>query len=190
MQKSNLTATETSDSRVNPEANNVAIGGRMRAWRRSMRWSQQELADRMSVNKATLRRYELGLNSPNTTHLALLYHHGVNMNWLLTGEGSMLREAPVSLPSDNPVEKRINKLAEAMRVLRERSPEKYELLSMGFIERCREALHLAILEEQLGKRDALSDIVRANATYKQPPLPQNNADIISAPFPGEMGKED
>lgn len=190
MQKSNPPATEGPAPGENPDDNSVAIGGRMRAWRRSMKWSQQELADKMNINKATLRRYEAGLSSPNATHLTFLYAYGVNMNWLLTGDEAMLRETAPADTEPNIVEVRIGDLADALLGLRERSPEKFEMLSLGFIERCKEALHLAMLEAQLSKRDALGDIVRDTGSFMKGAVPGSHDDIISAPFPGSMANED
>ncbi|XJC74171.1 helix-turn-helix domain-containing protein [Delftia tsuruhatensis] len=100
MQKSNFPGSHETDPSEAPNFGSIAIGERLRAWRRSMRLTQNDLATQLDVNKATLRRYELGLNALTTSHLTLLYSHGVNMNWLLTGEGGMLRaDSPTPLRS-------------------------------------------------------------------------------------------
>lgn len=175
MQKCNQPPSGDQTPLPHPDVTNIAIGGRLKAWRRSMKWSQQDLAEKIVVNKGTLRRYELGLNSPNAAHLSLIYAYGVNMNWLLTGEGCMLREVGDDKSTMNMVDRQINELTRAMRSLRERSPEKFDLLCRGFTARCAEALHLATLEEQLKAH------TEAHDHQSQPH--HENEDIFSAPFP-------
>lgn len=182
MQKSNFPGSHETDPSETPSSSSIAIGERLRSWRRSMRLTQNDLATQMGVNKATLRRYELGLNALTTSHLTLLYSHGVNMNWLLTGEGGMLREDSPEPPEISAAEKRINELAEALRKLRDEAPDKFDLLAKGFVLRCKEALNLAILEARYGKKTGWDDIVKTGEGM-DPPSDTNIADILSAPVP-------
>ena len=182
MQKSNFPGSHEADPSEAPNFGSIAIGERLRAWRRSMRLTQNDLATQLDVNKATLRRYELGLNALTTSHLTLLYSHGVNMNWLLTGEGGMLRADSPSPIEVSPAEKKINELAEALRKLREEAPEKFDLLTKGFVLRCREALHLAILEARYGKKTGWDDIVKPGVGMDSP-ADASIADILSVPVP-------
>ena len=51
--------------------------------------SQMEFATELGVHKEMLGKYERGLSVPGGEVLARMREHGVDINWLLTGQGSM-----------------------------------------------------------------------------------------------------
>lgn len=66
------------------------IGCRLRKWRIALGLTQAQLADRLGVHIGVLKKYEQGLNVPGGEALAAIARTGVDMRWLLTGEGEML----------------------------------------------------------------------------------------------------
>jgi len=73
----------------------ATIGSRIKAWRHSLGLTQAQFAERIGVHIGVLKKYEQGLNIPGGDALSAIAKTGVNMNWLLTGEGEML-------PRDDP----------------------------------------------------------------------------------------
>jgi len=72
----------------------MEIGDRIRAWRHALGMTQEEFARRALISKATLVGYEVGQRKPGADALAAIAKTGVNMTWLLTGEGEMLPRRP------------------------------------------------------------------------------------------------
>jgi transcriptional regulator with XRE-family HTH domain len=66
------------------------IGSRLKLWRQALGLTQAALAERIGVHIGVLKKYEQGLNVPGGEALAAIARTGVNMTWLLTGEGEML----------------------------------------------------------------------------------------------------
>ena len=121
-----------------------AIGKRLRLWRRSVHLTQDDMAHKLSVNKTTYRKYELGMSAPGAAVLASACNHGVNINWLLTGLEPMLwtLDEPPDWAKDDVLEELCRTL-ERLRVL---DPSKYEMLARGFIARSAEAREHAELK--------------------------------------------
>ena len=70
---------------------------RLKQWRQFLGLTQQQFCERTGIPLRTLRGYEGGTRHPGEDALAAIARTGVNMNWLLTGEGEMLpRQAPES----------------------------------------------------------------------------------------------
>lgn len=63
------------------------VGGRIKAWRLSFALTQEQFAALISMPKRTLVGYENNEREPGAASLAALARTGVNLNWLLTGEG-------------------------------------------------------------------------------------------------------
>lgn len=74
----------------------MSIGERIKTWRHALGLTQDEFARRAGMSKATLVGYEVGQRKPGADALAAIAKTGVNMTWLLTGEGEMLPETRVS----------------------------------------------------------------------------------------------
>lgn len=64
----------------------MSLGSRIKSVRGSL--SQKEFSDVCKVGISTLRRYESGVNPPDSDFLcAIVDNYNVNPTWLLTGEG-------------------------------------------------------------------------------------------------------
>lgn len=71
------------------------VAQRLRAWRDHLGLTQIKLAGRLGIDIGVLRKYENGINVPGGRVLASLGETGVNLNWLLTGDGQMdVRQPP------------------------------------------------------------------------------------------------
>ena len=138
-----------------------AIGKRLRLWRRSVHLTQDDMAHKLSVNKTTYRKYELGMSAPGAAVLAAACNHGVNINWLLTGLEPMLwtLDEPPDWAKDDVLEELCRTL-ERLRVL---DPSKYEMLARGFIARSAEA--------------------REHAELKRAAAAPHTVDLLSPPTP-------
>ncbi|MBX3447553.1 MAG: helix-turn-helix transcriptional regulator [Parvibaculaceae bacterium] len=70
----------------------TTLGERFELVRKHLGGSQRAVAEMVSVSKNTWQRYEKG-DVPTGATLLALAAHGINTDWLLTGEGTMLRGA-------------------------------------------------------------------------------------------------
>ncbi|WP_017937005.1 helix-turn-helix domain-containing protein [Zestomonas thermotolerans] len=66
------------------------IAKRIKAWRHALGLTQEEFARRSGIPKRTIVGYENAERDPGSAALAAIAKTGVNMTWLLTGEGEML----------------------------------------------------------------------------------------------------
>lgn len=67
-----------------------AKGERLKAFREYLGYSQKALAVRYGTNQRNLSKYETGMTSIPEDIEEKLVHDGLNLNWLITGTGSML----------------------------------------------------------------------------------------------------
>jgi transcriptional regulator with XRE-family HTH domain len=68
----------------------MEVGDRLRQLRQKLGLTQSQMAQKLGVTLNTYQRYELGNRSLTVEKLQQLRKHfGVNLNWLLTGEGGM-----------------------------------------------------------------------------------------------------
>ena len=87
------------------------IGGRLKQWRIALGLTQAQLAERLGVHIGVLKKYEQGLNVPGGEALAAIAKTGVDMRWLLTGEGEMLpKPAPDKAFEAIPYARRLEKI--------------------------------------------------------------------------------
>jgi transcriptional regulator with XRE-family HTH domain len=71
-------------------------GSRLRLFRKSRNITIHDLSDRIGISKSTISEVERGLVKPPVNFLLALFKlYGLNINWVLTGEGKMIlkREA-------------------------------------------------------------------------------------------------
>lgn len=137
----------------------VSIGKRLRRWREYLGLTQAQFAARAGLSKATLVGYEIGQRKPGAEALALIARTGVNLTWLLTGEGEMSSIAHGSqeeqrkqdltslIPSNHPRRERWAKLIEL--VEQEPDPDRREALLTDLISRAQEAAEMNELRRAL-----------------------------------------
>lgn len=68
-------------------SSNLAL--RLAAAREALKLTQEEFFTRTGLPVSTLKKYEGSHREPKASQLALVLKAGININWLLTGEGSM-----------------------------------------------------------------------------------------------------
>ncbi|MEE9258115.1 MAG: helix-turn-helix transcriptional regulator [Nitrospinaceae bacterium] len=69
------------------------VGKRLKSWRKSKAYRLVDLSKRIGVSQGSLSDLENDKSLPSATTLAgLCLHADVNICWLLTGRGSVLRE--------------------------------------------------------------------------------------------------
>lgn len=74
------------------------IGERLRFFRESKKMSQVQMAAVLEGTTRGLQNNELNISLPNSKVLIGLYGLGLNINWLLSGEGPMLMSDIQSIP--------------------------------------------------------------------------------------------
>ncbi len=68
----------------------MGVGNRLRQLRHKLGLTQSQMAQKLGVTLNTYQRYELGDRNLTVEKLQLLRRlFGVNLNWLLTGEGGI-----------------------------------------------------------------------------------------------------
>lgn len=73
-----------------------SLPDRLRLVRAHFRMSAGDMATRVGLkDRRTWERYERAETRPNADILAYLYGEGINVHWLLSGDGSMLRLEPL-----------------------------------------------------------------------------------------------
>jgi transcriptional regulator with XRE-family HTH domain len=65
------------------------IANRLKQWRKSNGWTQMELADNIGVHVGMVRKWEGGTARPGSEALGAIGRAGVNLHWLILGEGEM-----------------------------------------------------------------------------------------------------
>ena len=70
------------------------IGARIKIWRKHLDLTQVGFAELAGVHIGVLKKYERGANVPGGEVLAAFSETGLNINWLLTGEGDILAPEP------------------------------------------------------------------------------------------------
>lgn len=68
---------------------------RLRKFRLHLDISQGELAERLGVKQPNLSHWEKGRHNVTEPYLSRLEEMGLNLHWLETGEGDMLRSTPL-----------------------------------------------------------------------------------------------
>jgi len=72
------------------------VGKRFRAFRLSQKKTQKALASELLVHQSTLTNIENGSTFVKLNYLQYFFEkYGLNLNWMLTGEGNMLMEDPL-----------------------------------------------------------------------------------------------
>ncbi|PIQ25115.1 hypothetical protein COW64_16300 [bacterium (Candidatus Blackallbacteria) CG18_big_fil_WC_8_21_14_2_50_49_26] len=72
------------------------IGKRLSLWRNSLGITQEKFSQQIGMQIGVYRKYEQGKNVPGGEALESISNTGVNIVWLLTGEGSMKYIDPIN----------------------------------------------------------------------------------------------
>jgi transcriptional regulator with XRE-family HTH domain len=111
----------------------MGLGERLRTVRERLGMTQKEFAKFLNVGIATVQRYEREERIPSGEFLKLLLDKcNVNINWLLTGEGSMFVKSPHKEPSKETPTNQAGIDRELAQMLSMLSPEQQEGLKMLF----------------------------------------------------------
>jgi len=78
-----------------------SIAKRLRCIRENMGISQTNAASKFGIPASTYRKYESGPSEPGSDALAGIARLGISINWVLTGEGSMLLDELKPLVDDH-----------------------------------------------------------------------------------------
>ncbi|PIQ27213.1 transcriptional regulator [bacterium (Candidatus Blackallbacteria) CG18_big_fil_WC_8_21_14_2_50_49_26] len=73
----------------------MGIQERIKKWRTSLGMSQAAFCNETGIPLRTLKGYEAGTRHPGSEALAAMANTGLNINWLLTGEGDMSKSEPI-----------------------------------------------------------------------------------------------
>ncbi len=76
----------------------MSLGERLKVWREHLQLSQQQFCKQTGIAMRTYQSYENDERSPGSSLLTAIAKTGLNVNWLLTGEGQM----QMALSSTNP----------------------------------------------------------------------------------------
>jgi transcriptional regulator with XRE-family HTH domain len=87
MAKAGTTKTTTRTRFQLSAAEVGTFAGRLARAREALGLTQQALSERSGIPLSTLKKYEGSHREPGTTALAQLVAVGINVNWLLTGDG-------------------------------------------------------------------------------------------------------
>ncbi|MBV7542128.1 helix-turn-helix domain-containing protein [Acidovorax sp. sic0104] len=122
-----------------------SIGERLKIWRRARGETQDVLAKILKVNVGALRKYENGVNFPGSLFLVQAHALGLNVNYLLSGQGPVFKpDTLMALPPE--MGGKVVTLTEALTQLSKLDREKFEVLLKGFTLRVEEATRTAELE--------------------------------------------
>ncbi len=73
----------------------MPLSHRIKEIRKKLNLSQKDLAEKIGVDQARVSRWEKDKSLPSSGSLTEISRLGVNINWLLTGEGQMMHEFPI-----------------------------------------------------------------------------------------------
>jgi SOS-response transcriptional repressor LexA len=80
----------------------MSISNRIKELRTQKKLSQFQFSRKLQVSQASISQYESGTRSPDNTFLTKTCEtFDVNLNWLLTGKGSMFQEPEYMVLTDN-----------------------------------------------------------------------------------------
>lgn len=69
----------------------MTIGEKLKQWRAESGLGQKEAASLLGVKPSSYQKYEMDISAPGAEAMEAFVRAGINANWLLTGEGEMLR---------------------------------------------------------------------------------------------------
>ena len=128
----------------------MSVSERLRAVREHLGKTQREMSSQLSLGVNTWQTYERDINLPSAQALLRLADLGFSLDWLATGEGTMLRAAGPTKPAPTEGEPQLDEalLADAIEVLEEWLAQREATLSSAKKARAAAALYEIGLEDQ------------------------------------------
>lgn len=68
----------------------MSIGDRIKQWRGDKNLKQDQASSLLGIKFSTYQKYEMDISKPGADALESFANAGINVNWLLTGQGPML----------------------------------------------------------------------------------------------------
>lgn len=96
-----------------------ALASRIKELRRIIGGTQTEFADKLAIPVPTYKEYEGARSYPGILALHRFYLAGVDLHWLLTGEGAPLRVPPTDFPTTIDAHRLARLLVEVDRLMEE-----------------------------------------------------------------------
>lgn len=66
------------------------FGSRLKTWRKKLGLTQLGFSESTGIHVAQIKKYELGTSLPSGEIMAKIADTGVNLNWLIAGQGPMI----------------------------------------------------------------------------------------------------
>lgn len=126
------------------------IGARLRYWRKSvLGMTQEQFAQRTGIHLSAIRKYESRSSLPSGESLLAIAGTGINLHWLLTGEGDTRAPAEGYEQSGktSAAAELAQRLAAIEGLLSGLAPEKRQAVLNEIFSRVQEAKRVADLEE-------------------------------------------
>jgi len=123
-----------------------SIGSRLKAWRKHLGQTQEEYSQAIGMHIGVLRKYENDVNIPGGDALVSIGMTGVNLHWLLMGEGEMEVASNGDDPSVPPQTMLHSRLKEAQRLLEGMDEDRRVTVLEDIFARVKEAKRVADLE--------------------------------------------
>lgn len=135
------------------------IGARLRAWREALGLTQAQMSARTGIPLGVLKKYEQAVSVPGGEALAAIARTGVNMTWLLTGEGEMWPAKPQETATAAPAPelgRYARRLERIARLLDDLPEDRAEALLADTLARAQDTADAIALRAELSAlRDAL-----------------------------------
>jgi transcriptional regulator with XRE-family HTH domain len=128
------------------------IGARLRAWREGLGLTQAQMAQRTGIPLGVLKKYEQAVSVPGGEALAAIARTGVNMTWLLTGDGDMSAAKPQeTAPADPPPElgRHARRLQAIARLLDALPPDRADAILTELLSRAQDTADAIALRREL-----------------------------------------
>lgn len=84
-----MTQSAKSHFALTMEKREMELKDRLKQWREHLKLTQVAFSEQTGIPLRTFKGYESGSRSPGSDALAQIAETGVNINWLLTGNGDM-----------------------------------------------------------------------------------------------------
>lgn len=144
----------------------IEIAKRLREWRRKvLQKTQGELADLIGLNIGLIKKYENPAiqTMPGTSSLLALAKTGLNIHWLLTGQGRMSFSEKYDQPSQDELELTNQlKMREVQGTLDRFEPHERASLITSILKFVEDAAQVVEMEEHLAqKRQPYTDEAEA-----------------------------